>query len=51
MHGPDAIDRGDDPLIELAWFLKGDWKTRRLTQEQALVEKVTEEVLVEEGVR
>jgi len=38
-------------LIALAWFLKGDWKTRRLTQEQALVEKVTEEVLVEEGAR
>jgi putative MATE family efflux protein len=38
-------------LVALAWFLKGDWKTRRLTQEQALVEKVTEEVLVEEGAR
>jgi putative MATE family efflux protein len=38
-------------LVALAWFLKGDWKTRRLTQEQALTEKVTEEVLVEEGVR
>jgi Na+-driven multidrug efflux pump len=38
-------------LIALAWFLKGDWKTRRLTHEQALVEKVTEEVLVEEGAR
>ena len=38
-------------LVALAWFFKGDWKTRRLTQQQAFAEQVTEEVLVEEGVR
>jgi hypothetical protein len=38
-------------LVAIAWFFKGDWKRSRLTQEQAFAEKVTEEVLVEEGIR
>jgi putative MATE family efflux protein len=38
-------------LVALGWFLRGSWKTKRLTKEQAFAEKVTEEILVEEGVR
>lgn len=38
-------------LLAMAWFMKGDWKRSRLTQEKAFAEKVSEEVLVEEGVR
>ena len=38
-------------FVAVAWFFKGDWKQSRLTSDQAFAEKVTEEVLVEEGVR
>ena len=31
------------------WFLKGDWKRTRLTDEERLVETVSEEILIEEG--
>jgi putative MATE family efflux protein len=37
--------------IATAWFLRGDWKTGRLTTEEVAVEAVTEEILIEEGVR
>ncbi len=35
--------------IAFVWFLRGDWKTGRLTAEARLVETVSEEILVEEG--
>ena len=38
-------------LIALAVFARGDWKQGRLTGEAALTEAVTEEILIEEGVR
>jgi len=38
-------------LITIAWYSKGDWKNKKLTEEEKLVEKVSEEILVEEGVR
>jgi len=38
-------------LIALAVFARGDWKQGRLTGEAALAEAVTEEILIEEGVR
>lgn len=33
------------------WFLRGDWKHGRLTEEEAAVEDVFEEILIEEGAR
>ena len=38
-------------FVAVGWFMKGDWKRSRLTQEQAFAEQVTEQVLVEEGAR
>jgi Na+-driven multidrug efflux pump len=38
-------------LLAVVLFLKGDWKQGRLTGEAAVVEEVTEEILIEEGVR
>lgn len=38
-------------IVAFAWFLKGDWKQGRLTVPQKQTETVTEEILVEEGVR
>jgi putative MATE family efflux protein len=35
----------------VAVFLRGDWKHGRLTQEEKVVERASEEILVEEGVR
>ena len=35
--------------ITLMWFLRGDWKRTRLTDEESVVEEVTEEILIEEG--
>ena len=35
--------------ITVIWFLKGDWKRTRLTEEQRVVEEVSEEILIEEG--
>ena len=32
-------------------FLRGDWKRGRLTGDAAVAEEVTEEILIEEGVR
>lgn len=36
-------------VITVLWFLKGDWKRTRLTEEQRVVEDVSEEILIEEG--
>jgi len=38
-------------LGAVVWFLRGDWKKGRLTQEEKAVEQASEEILVEEGVR
>lgn len=38
-------------LITIAWFLKGDWKRTRLTGEERIREDVSEEILIEEGIR
>lgn len=36
--------------ITAIWFLKGDWKRTHLTSEERLVEAVSEEILIEEGI-
>jgi putative MATE family efflux protein len=38
-------------LLAVVLFVRGDWKQGRLTGDAAVAEKVTEEILVEEGVR
>ena len=38
-------------VVAIAWILKGGWKRSRLTEREAFAERVTENVLVEEGVR
>ena len=38
-------------LLAVALFVRGDWKKGRLTDEAAIAEHVTEEILIEEGVR
>ena len=38
-------------IVTLAWFVRGDWKRSRLTDAAAEVENVSEEILIEEGVR
>jgi putative MATE family efflux protein len=38
-------------IVATLWFLKGTWKDGRLTDAQAAAEEVTEEILIEEGVR
>ena len=37
-------------IVTLLWFLNGDWKTTRLTEEQRLGEAVAEEIFLDEGV-
>jgi putative MATE family efflux protein len=38
-------------LISLLWFLKGDWKKTRLTEEDEQSARVTQETIVEDGIR
>jgi hypothetical protein len=38
-------------VLAVILFARGDWKKGRLTGEAALAEEVTEEILIEEGVR
>jgi putative MATE family efflux protein len=38
-------------IVATGWFLRGTWKRGRLTEQQAAVEIVSEEILIEEGVR
>jgi putative MATE family efflux protein len=38
-------------IITIAIYSRGTWKTRKLTQQEKEVEKATEEILIEEGVR
>lgn len=36
-------------IAAIIWFLRGDWKTTRLTEEERLTASVSDEILVEEG--
>jgi putative MATE family efflux protein len=38
-------------FITIAWYTKGDWKNKKLTENEKLVEQVSEEIFVEEGIR
>ncbi len=38
-------------LVSLGWFARGSWKTRRPTEEDREVAKVTTEAIIEEGLR
>lgn len=38
-------------FITIALYVKGDWKNKKLTEEEKLVEQVSEEIFVEEGIR
>jgi hypothetical protein len=38
-------------MLAVVLFLRGDWKRGRLTGDATLAEEVTEEILIEEGVR
>jgi len=35
----------------IAWFLRGDWMQGRLTDDAVLAERVSEEIVIEEGLR
>ncbi|NTV22487.1 MAG: MATE family efflux transporter [Candidatus Yonathbacteria bacterium] len=37
--------------ITILWYMKGDWKNKKLTKEEKIEETVSEEIFVEEGVR
>ena len=37
-------------MLTVAWFAKGTWKKKRLTEEIKIVEKTVEESMIEEGV-
>ena len=36
-------------LVSLGWFMRGSWKDKRLTEEDRKAAKVTDEVIIEEG--
>jgi Na+-driven multidrug efflux pump len=38
-------------IITILWFLKGDWKTKKITEKIKISEKVTEEAIIEEGLQ
>jgi Na+-driven multidrug efflux pump len=38
-------------LVSLGWFARGSWKEKRLTEEDREAVKVTDEVIIEEGLR
>ena len=38
-------------FITVLWYMKGDWKKKKLTKEEKFAESISEEILVEEGVR
>ncbi len=37
-------------IITVAWFAKGTWKEKKITEDRKRAEKVTEETMIEEGV-
>lgn len=38
-------------LITMAWYARGTWKRTRLTEDERVTEQVSEEIIIEEGVR
>ena len=38
-------------IVALCWFARGSWKTTRLTEDEKLVTKITDETIIEEGIR
>ncbi len=38
-------------IISLCWFLRGSWKTTRLTEEEKETIKVSQDAIIEEGIR
>jgi Na+-driven multidrug efflux pump len=38
-------------LITMAWYAKGDWKQTRLTDEEKLIEQVSEKIIAEDRIR
>jgi len=38
-------------IIAMAWYAKGSWKNKRLTEEEQFSGQVSKEILIEEGVR
>ncbi len=38
-------------IVSLAWFARGGWQKTRLTEDDALATQVTDETMIEEGVR
>jgi putative MATE family efflux protein len=38
-------------IVALCWFARGSWKTTRLTEDEKLVTKISEEIIIEEGIR
>lgn len=37
--------------ITIIWYAKGDWKNKKLTEDEKFAEQVSEEIIIEEGVR
>ena len=38
-------------IVSLCWFARGSWKTTRLTEDAELTTKITQEMIIEEGIR
>ena len=38
-------------IIALIWFMKGDWKKKKLTEEVKLKEETMEEIIIDEGLQ
>ncbi len=38
-------------IVSVCWFARGTWKTTRLTEDDVQIAKVTQEAIIEEGVR
>ncbi len=38
-------------IVCIAWYMKGDWKNMKLTEEEKLTKEISEEIFIEEGVQ
>jgi putative MATE family efflux protein len=38
-------------IVSLSWFARGGWKTTRLTEDSELTSRITEDAIIEEGIR
>jgi putative MATE family efflux protein len=38
-------------IVSLSWFARGSWKTTRLTEDSELTSRITEDAIIEEGIR